>query len=452
MTLSNFDWTDKTSVRWFILLPTGHEGPYSLSALIQNETSPEIKVWAEGLPEAVPLKEAMTQAKGLAPIEVVFDDEIPPPLPPLPEEEIEEAPRAELTSKDGSKHKIIFISFIMISVIFWGAREWMQGLETFEISRPQGMSTALYRRISQDFKFEGWKKKLFFKEYTPSSMSSIWLVTSSFQRCEVEASFQSVEGKLLSMEDQEVSFKTKGQLRHHLVEFSRFEFLKGSKIIPGLYDIDLKATHCEWDSLTAKIGNSFQAPEASYTTRMKLVLFHQGAVEFNQVLDKLIQKKLEAQEKKQNEEELFWQDLQQKLQTLVAISIQIEQLFIDFSQTPVPQFSQNLKRMVEKYTRNYGHLLTEFVRANEKYFQDLEKSGLKNMSHKRGYEALIRTATKNIGYESMKMIEDLQTVKKPSPELMRETTKKVKKKFQILKEGLNKRLIQLTEDRAQEKT
>jgi hypothetical protein len=52
----------------------------------------------------------------------------------------------------------------------------------------------------------------------------------------------------------------------------------------------------------------------------------------------------------------------------------------------------------------------------------------------------------------MKMIEDLQTVKKPSPELMRETTKKVKKKFQVLKEGLNKRLIQLTEDRAQEKT
>jgi hypothetical protein len=107
--------------------------------------------------------------------------------------------------------------------------------------------------------------------------------------------------------------------------------------------------------------------------------------------------------------------------------------------------------MVEKYTRNYGHLLTEFVRANEKYFQDLEKSGLKNMSHKRGYEALIRTATKNIGYESMRMIEDLQKVKKPSPELMRETSKKVKKKFQVLKEGLNKRLIQLTEDRAQEK-
>jgi hypothetical protein len=204
--------------------------------------------------------------------------------------------------------------------------------------------------------------------------------------------------------------------------------------------------------LTAKIGNSFQAPEASYTTRMKIVLFHQGAVEFNQVLDKLIQKKLEAQEKKQNEEELFWQDLQQKLQTLVAISIQIEQLLIDFSQTPVPQFSQNLKRMIDKYTRNYGHFLTEFVKANEKYFQDLEKSGLKDMTHKRGYEALVRTASKNIGHESMKIIEDLQKVKKPTPELMRETTKKVKKKFEALKEGLNKRLIQLTEDRAQEKT
>jgi hypothetical protein len=459
MTLSNFDWTDKASVRWFILLPTGHEGPYSLSALIQNKTSPDLKIWTEGLADSIFLREAIAKSHGSAPAEFFSDDELPPPLPPLPAdvEEIENQIPSEDTKKEetpeaSSKQRILFFSFIALVVIFWGAREWMQGLETFQFNRVQGMSTELHRRISQDFKFEGWKKKLFFKEYTPSDMSTIWLVTSGFQTCDVEASFQSLEGKLLIMEDQEVSFKTKGQLHRHLVEFSRFEFLKGTKIIPGLYEMDLKAINCEWDSFTAKLGNSFQNPEASYSTRMKVVLFHKGATEFNQVLDKLIQKKQEVLEKKKNEEQLFWQDLQQKLQTLVAISIQIEQLLIDFSQMPVPQFSQNLKRMVEKYTRNYGHFLTEFVKANEKYFQDLEKSGLKDMSHKRGYEALVRTATKNIGHESMTLIEELQKVKKPTPELMRETSKKVKKKFQSLKEGLNKRLIQLTEDRAQEKT
>jgi hypothetical protein len=66
MTLSNFAWTDKTSVKWFIMLPTGHEGPYSLLSLMKRKMSPEVKVWAEGLPEAILFKIAVKNLKKLS--------------------------------------------------------------------------------------------------------------------------------------------------------------------------------------------------------------------------------------------------------------------------------------------------------------------------------------------------------------------------------------------------
>jgi hypothetical protein len=97
MTLSNFDWTDKTSVKWFIMLPTGHEGPYSLLSLIKRKISPEVKVWAEGLSSSVLFKIAVKNSQEIIKEDVeVAEDEIPPIpviteeveiIPPLPEVE-----------------------------------------------------------------------------------------------------------------------------------------------------------------------------------------------------------------------------------------------------------------------------------------------------------------------------------------------------------------------------
>jgi hypothetical protein len=87
MKLSNFDWTDKDSVKWFILLPTGHEGPYSLNQLFQmvgqKKLSPSVKVWAEGLTGGISLNEISAQVESAPAI---------PDLPPLPEDDIPPLP------------------------------------------------------------------------------------------------------------------------------------------------------------------------------------------------------------------------------------------------------------------------------------------------------------------------------------------------------------------------
>src|SRR5665647_1619766 len=79
MTLPNFDWTDKKSVRWFIMLPTGHEGPYSLATLedrcSKKKLALSVSIWSEGLTNPISLQE-------------VLDRDSMPPLPPLPNEDL----------------------------------------------------------------------------------------------------------------------------------------------------------------------------------------------------------------------------------------------------------------------------------------------------------------------------------------------------------------------------
>jgi hypothetical protein len=460
MTLSNFDWTDKTSVKWFIMLPTGHEGPYSLEILIQKNTSKEVKVWAEGLSSAVAFKVALENSQEkivAAPVEDFI-----PPLPDIPVEEKEEdqipplpfeATRMQDEDQYGAsvpasrlkRWGIITAAIFLISL--FGAREWLKSQEAFSIRRATGMSPEIFERIKKDFDFQGWKKKIFFKEYIPADMSHIWLVTSGFQNCQVEATFTSIDGKLLAVEDEKVSFKATTKLSQHIAEFSNYDFINGNKIVPGLYEMDLKATSCEWEGLAAKLGNLFKPVDKTYTAQMKVVLYHRGSGEFNTILDKLIRKKMEIELKNQNQEDLFWQDLQQKLQTLVAISLQIEQLFLDFTDKSPAGFDSNLKATIAKYTRNFGRFLTDFVVANEKYFEDLEKAKLVEMEKKRNYERLIRLTAKNVGMESIKIIEKLQTMKKPSAKELKNIEGQIKKQFDLLKENLNQEIIQLTEDR-----
>jgi hypothetical protein len=444
MTLSNFVWTDKNSLKWFILLPTGHEGPYSLESLVKKKISLESKIWAEGLSGPVSLRIAIERSN---PSFEISDEEIPP-LPPLPDEEEDEVEVSDVIRPKRVKLKKNFVLLSVGLLIFiLSTRVWVSRNEEFRFKRPGRMNPKTFERVLGDFSFKGWGERPFFKEYVPADLSHIWLVTSSFQHCDIEASFQSVEEKLLSVKNEKIIFKTSSELRNHVIEFSRFDFQSGSKIIPGLYEMDLKGSNCKWGSFVSKIGNFFKAPSASYMTRMKVVLYHQGNVEFNNILTKLIQKKLQQELKTQNQEELFWQDLQQKLQTLLAISLQIEQLLIDFLQSPNSNFNYRLKIMVDKYTKNQGRFLTDFVVANEKYFVELQNSDLDKMGHKRGYEAIVRSISKSIGLETMKILEELQALKDPKRKYLNESISKVKKNFSVIKVGINKKIIQMTEDR-----
>ncbi len=467
MTLSNFDWTDKNSVKWFIMHPTGHLGPYSLNALIhflsKGQIQEDVNVWAEGLIDPISLRTAIDGKPeepgppGAIPGPTAEEEfEIPPPLPPLPSDDEDPAfaPPPDLTDgtpppeRTRNLYPYVFGSVVTLVVVLFTFSEIISSREKIVIRRYPKMTPALHQQISKDLRFDGWDKKLFFKEYASPDLSHVWLVTAGFQRCELEAEFTSQPGKLLAMKDESISFKSRAKLEGHVAEFSRFDFTAGNKLRPGLYTMNLTASQCEWDGFVPKLANWLRSPDRSYRAKMNVILFSRGAKEFNQILSNLIRKKVDAEALNQNKEEAFWQDLQQKLQTLLAISMQIEQLFLDFveDQNASPKA---LKPLVDTYTKRYGHSLTSFVVSNEAWFKEMDVSSMKDPSRKRNYEIVIRMTTKNIGFEAMRIIEGLQGIKaQPGPVEVKKLSARVRQAFSELKKQINQKIIQISEDRS----
>jgi len=256
MTLSNFDWTDKDSIKWFILLPKGHEGPYSLDQLAQfqykGKIGANVQVWAEGLtqavalkrlltppaPESIPHKEPIaspgpvngpqTQKKGAEHPPAIISEEVLPP--PLPTEVVEDLSPLGSNQRSQTSGRNIFVRavFALTSVVIMLVCGWLFSIkEEIDIRRHPGMSPELFERIVSENQFRSWKEAIFFREYLANDFSHIWLVTGSFQDCEVNASFTSLPDKLLSMSEQTISFRTEGVLRNHVVKFNTFDFLQG---------------------------------------------------------------------------------------------------------------------------------------------------------------------------------------------------------------------------------
>jgi hypothetical protein len=478
MTLSNFDWTDKDSLKWFILLPQGHEGPYSLNQLAQFQLKGKIElnvqVWAEGLPEAVGLKkllnppapslesipqrkpsssEVMTSAPE-ARIKVVntqpasLSEDIGPP--PLPIEANPSSPHPEVIQRGLTLAPNIFLKSILVLIVAVAviAGGWFFSIKDHvDIHRRPGMGPELFDRIVSENQFISWKEAIFFREYLANDFSQIWLVTRGFQNCEVEATFTSMPEKLLSMDEQTISFKTKGGLRNHVVEFSAFDFLQGNRILPGMYDMQVRATNCKWSGSAPTVKNAFLDPEKEYQARMKVILFPGSAESFHENLRNLVRKKLEIKEKELSVDQLFWEDLQQKFQTLEAVSLQIEQHFLDFLDENPSQFTSNLLKMVQLYTKNYGSFLTTLVVENEKDFNGLDAKG---DSRKRNYELLVRLTAKKIGFDSMTFIEEFQKLNKSPNKKERDNySDRIRKTFSYLKQDISQKLSQISEDQAQ---
>ncbi len=429
------------------MLPSGHEGPYSLETLekrlADHKLPPDIQVWREGLPVAISLQDVLSEIDDPS-------DDLPPPLPEddLPAIPFEEEEELVSTPAGKGRRTPVIAAGLIVMILVFGIYQWMSDQEKFDIRRYPKMTLEIHKKIMDNHKFEGFDKKIFFHEYASPDLTHIWLVTTGYQRCDVEAVFRSVKDRLLTMGDEEVELVTRGKLADHVAEFNVFEFRKGIRIIPGLYEMDIKAMRCEWDGIVPRIRNLFTAPEKEYEATTRVVLYPRGADEFQQVLSQLMKKKEEMKKQTEGQEQLFWEDLQMKFQTLHAIALQIEQHLLDFLDKGDRDFNRRLNVMIAQYTKKYGNALTEFVVANEGYFDGLRESDLRPLITKKDYEGMVRSASKSVGMESMKVIEKLQKMKRPRPAEIKALRAQVLKNFEQLKNSLTKLLLDMTADRS----
>jgi hypothetical protein len=474
MTLPNLDRTDKDSIRWFILLPSGHEGPYSLNHLSQlrekKKLSPLVRVWCEGLADAVSLEAALRFDRDLPAVPPAASADVPAAVPPVPrgigardagapgpEDLPPPVPVAAATADDGPPPFVPPVGSAVVTIprtalvlaVGFGAVVLatiltVKGREQFVLRRLPRMTPELHQRILRENVFDGWRRPVFFREYVPRDHSRIWLVTTGFQTCDVEASFTSVPDRLLSLADAKVSFVSRGRLAGHVAELSTFDFRTGAKLVPGLYELDVKAVDCRWDGLLPRLMNFFAGPAPEYLARTRVVLYSEGPLAFHETLGKLLKKKEERIIRENGEAALFWQDLQQKFETLEAVTLQIEQHLLDYLDAAPEALRGRTKGMVDEYTRKYGTFLTSFVVENE----GRSRRGV-GAAVQANYDLEIRTTTKKIGFETMKFIEEVMALKKaPSKRQQAQLRERVRKIFAPLKKELSQKLVQVSLDQA----
>jgi hypothetical protein len=403
---------------------------------------PESKIWAEGLGEPILFKTYLEIKKSEKPsVQEVHEEELPPPIPMETDQNIQ---LPKLKTKKVHFHPKKMVFFLLISSVFFLLIQLNDRNKKIYIQRFTKMSMDQHQRILKDNVFEGWEKSLFFKEYLAQDYSQIWLVTSGYQNCVVEASFHSLKGKLLSLKDDEISFSSMGVLSNHVVELTSFDFTKGVRIIPGIYELDIRATHCKWDGLKPWMMNMFTQPEKDHVARIQVILFPDGHEKFHQQLENLSKKKLLIKKNEQKLHEAFWQDLAQKFQTLEAVSFQIEQHFLDFLALQPKLMKSKLGPMINEYSKKFGSFLTSFLVENEKSFKS---SSSVEPSEVRNYDEIIRLTAKSIGLESMKFIEELQGISDFSSEKkLMGLSGKVKNKFSKIKREINQKLILISQD------
>lgn len=458
MTLSNFNQTDKQVQQWFLLLPDGHEGPYSLEQLelkVQEGLSLDCKIWREGS------EESLTLGDLFLPTPPAFSDDLPPDLPPLPEQNEDSPPELPEDSslvpdihlsktKESSQFVKIVIGVVLVLAVFIGVKQLIESPAEVSWSRPQKMTVETYRELNSKIVLKNWNQELFFYEATAPDYSRFWLVTPQFYQCDIEAQFIAEEGDILSLEDvKKISFRSKTKLENHVAEFVKFDFEDWPKLVPGFYKMNLTATNCEWSSLQSKIVNWFQAPPSKIELSYRIAISAQSVEFLTNALKKLAEEKYRLEQTKKLAADQFWQDVQQKYQTLLAVSLQIEQHFLDFLNSD-QNWQGSLKIMVDKYTRQFGSLLTNFVVSNEEDFKKIRDQKAKNLSVKTAYENKIRLSAKNMGLQSMTLIEEWQKLPSKTARTKRkEMEKKVKDTFSVIKKDIEQKLIDVTEEQSQ---
>jgi len=455
--LSNFSQTDKQAQQWFLLLPDGHEGPYSIIQLEQRVSeglSLECSVWKQGEEETHQLKDLLLPDMPV--------DDGPPALPPIPDVELNDLPPdlpledltyepvVEVSIKSSSQNMIrlvVGVSFILC--LLFGAKYLLDKPGQVSWSRPQKMTLDSYQVLSDKLVLNDWDQPLFFNEATSPDYSRFWLVTPQFYNCDIAGDFTAVEGDILTIDDiKTIKFNSKSKLIDHVAEFNKIEFEEGVKLLPGFYKMNLKLTNCEASTLKSKLAGLFHTIPSEIDLSYRIAISAQKAEYLSIALKKLAEEKIKIEERKRLNSDQFWQDVQQKYQTLLAVCLQIEQGFLDILNTK-KDWRTSLRTGIDKYTKSFGALLTNFVISNEADFKKLRDDKVNNLSIKTGYESKIKSLTTNMGQKSMTFIENWQKLSVKSANSQREKLKKeVRTTFSAIKKDIEKKIIDVTEEQA----
>jgi hypothetical protein len=404
---------------WFIIRQDSHEGPYPFDLLLEKLAARELQlkssVWARGWPNSLELG-VVVEAYGQ------LENEIAPPEITLPEQSeaapqemrvprvVESAPalqveplvfdeRPEVVPERTSHSRWPWVAGVLLvcGIGAWGVQKLTPRAE---LLRPAEMSLETYRRMKEAF--EKLDKPLPVPAVAVAAdYSKLWLLDRATQSCRYEASFYSAE--TMNLGGQKISFQSSASGLSHWILLERLSFSEGQKLMPGRYQLNLVRQGCT----PAGITQFWEKPLADMSVAFEVEIYAGPISELAERLAVLAKKKALEDGRRIEEARQAWRDIEEKLRTLSAISMQIELSFGDLLNRKLA-WKPRLARFVEQYTMRFGGFLTNFTVKSEEDFNAIALREIPDKVELMARGPAINAYAKRIGFLSMSLIEKLQ--------------------------------------------
>jgi len=456
-------------MNWFIIHKNEHLGPFSEEVLAhlyeEGEITGESHVWREGLESSILYVEAFSEIVGLTKVidQVKADSHSPDEdlhLPPdLPIEVVEESVLNKLNSiikveaqaaeealakeaaapvsravndileasinnqkkssekiikevkievnaeiaeevkelKKERSYKWIFALAGMLLFIGLCTGGWMYFSSHFmSFTRPSMMSLKDFGKLSEIGKDTSADN--LFKVSFSKDKSKIWFGTNIVYEGEVFLKIKSLSDEILSNEP--VEAEAVGTIKNKLITFSEFSFLKGRKFIDGRYDVEIYTSKALTVPLVAKIMTK-RKRQFRFFDQVLISSF--SRVKFQKTLDQYLAKN-------RINDTAFWEELQQKYETLKVITIQIQDAIEEVFKNPKLDWRKRVTVFEDNYKTKYGNFFTTFVIANEQSYSKLKSKEFSNKLEIISNYTRLSRLSKNVGLITMDILHELESV------------------------------------------
>lgn len=449
-------------MEWFLIYKNEHLGPYTkeylLSLFNDGLINRDSIVWKEGWDESQSFEEAFLlneEQKVFQPIvhniesidiksseNVIKDEDLPPDLPfdvatvsppdipqdiisrytdiddsdevrveyfdektlPEPEEygiELEELNHDEFShddfeqveSKEHSRVKYAYLFAIVLliaipSFFYYSAKPTI-------FSRPESMSVKTYDFLKDVTLLDASELK--FRYSLSKDKSKIWISTNHPLSGEVFISLRSISS--MSLGDP-VEIKAKGYLKDHFIDISEYNFLQGSKLVDGFYNIEIYTAQNLKVPLLGKFRNDW---DQQFRFLEENLISSMTKFEFN----KIIQSKNAVIEKN---EKNFFTELIEQYRTVKTITTEIRNGINKIFSTAVSERDAELTAFEAKYKTKYGVFFTSFVISVDEKYDEVINQEFENKLEIIAHYNKLRELAEKIGAESVARLEDLKSV------------------------------------------
>ena len=475
--------TDKD---WYVIHQTRKLGPFAKQQILEMLKTGSVmrsqKIWKQGLEQPITSYDLFLESIGAKPgrekpkpghqpitqdespkvaveqvtVEEDFDDELPPPLPPLPKieakinteteaeaktkteenevipEQVEEVILKEDEPEEIVIHKeiadfkrlsgqevavlpplppdiirqknkkknleklfqkaLIFVAAICLAVLGYVFFHDIYIVHIQSAARPNIVDVKDYKVLKKAASQSA--SKLAVGLMSSKDASSLILATNFVYDADIKISLSSIKDKVLFKDP--VVAKANGSLSAGQAVFKKLNFESGDMIYPGYYNVKIESSD-EFRNLFW-YDKFYKIPQKIVMEDLSIFLGHLPLIKFKKELKRFLVKRARR-------ERQFEGDLKQKWATLGGIVNQLKAELVQMVQAPSAIWKTKVSSFEQKYTKIFGSFFTEFYLNNEEVQKKLLKSNVRELDEFNALYDELSSIAKSVGRKTVQIIE-----------------------------------------------